>query len=219
MGALGPITATGTALALALSWTALKRARDNQQKISELERKLRNFRSFESDTLQTLRGMLQGLQEKIKQIDHTDGAGVTDEFSQLHDTIGTLLSSVSTTEESRKLDYLASEWLYTNQRKLAEVAVDSVLNEKSEFRKRKEKFINEMVTCLAMTAGMIKIDNPDALVKVWNRFPKHSMPESFYILALQEVVNLIEPELTDIQNEKDIVMSYLKELIDCGDRN
>ncbi|MGG6242741.1 hypothetical protein ACQ4N7_29385 [Nodosilinea sp. AN01ver1] len=221
MGALGIVTTTGTALALVVGWVALKRSQNNSKRLRKLEERLQNFNAVEDETFRELRQLLNGLEAKVKgqEQDKNGKQSPTMINSSLHGKVALLLDSLSITEEDRRADKRVSNWLYDNQTEISQSVAKKVLEKSPDHISQTENFSDEISTCIAMTAGMIQIDHPDGLQKVWSRLPRHALPSSFYLLALQEIIALTQSEQSLPSEEKTIIKKYFEALIAYGNNN
>lgn len=211
MGVLGTIVAAGIAITLGVSWVTLKRTQLNRKRIINIEQRLQGLRDFEGDTLQKVRQLLHGLDEKIGEDSQINQ---TAELSVLRTKIKELQNSISEISEDRGIiDQRAYKWLYENRTELAHSAAEITLKDKSEYLKYIDDFSAELVSCLSMTAKMIRIDNQKALSKVWNGFPKNTLPVSFYVIAIREVTKLTQSDPRLIAEEKAKIKSYFDNLI------
>lgn len=221
MGALGIVTTTGTALALVVGWVALKRSQNNSKRLKKLEERLQNLNAVESETFRELRQLLHGLEVKINDQDQ-DNNGSTNPLtadSSLQEKIDLILDSLSTAEEDRRADKRVSDWLYDNQDEISQSVAKKVLEKSPDHINQRENFADEISTCVAMTAGMIQIDHPDGLQKVWSRCPRHALPSSFYVLALEEIIALTQSEQSLPNEEKAIIKKYFETLIAYSNTN
>lgn len=214
MGALGIVTTTGTALALVVGWVALKRSQNNSKRLKKLEERLQNFNTVEDETFRELRQLLHGLEAKIKGQDQDNSSQLSQLIQNANpqEKIDLILGSLSTTEEDRRVDRRVSDWLYNNQSEIGQSVAKRVLEKSPNYISKTENFSEEIATCIAMAAGMMQIDHLDGLQKVWNKCPKHALPPSFYVLALQEIIALTQSEQTLHNEEKAIIKKYFETL-------
>lgn len=215
MGALGIVTTTGTALALVVGWIALKRSQNNSKRLKKLEERLQNFNAIEDETFREIRQSLHGLEAKIKEQDQNNNGQLNPLISKFnpHGKIAMLMDSLSITEEDRRIDRRVSDWLYDNQTELSQSVAKKVLEKSLDHIGQTEDFSDEIAACIAMTAGMIQIDHPDGLQRVWSECPRHSLPSSFYVLALQELIALTQSEQSLPNEEKTMIKKYFEALI------